>query len=311
MFFAASSRVPWHSTNCTALRRSPPGGMHARAGTEALYKLLQVATECNPRTTVLSVDAVGAFDHVSRQATLEGLRSRPQLVPLLPFARQFYGSESSYVWIGDAGTEHEVLQAEGGEQGDPLMPVLYAVASHAALYAVASAPQPGERVLAFLDDTYIVCSTCAAARRHPLMGPSPMLFGTTPGSNSARARPVFGTQKGWNRRISRHCNRIPALPLTCGSGLGPCLQTATGSLCSVRRSALRRSCSGNYGTGSAARMSSSSASPPWVTEHWCRAMTPHGPRSATPPSGLTSRACPYARPFRSPGGAFQVAPRRC
>jgi len=132
-------------------------GLSTRAGTEALYKLLQVATECNPRTTVLSVDAVGAFDHVSRQAMLEGLRSRPELAPLLPFARQFYGTESSYVWTDDAGTEHEILQAEGGEQGDPLMPALYAVAQHAALHAVASALQPGEGVFAFLDDTYIVC----------------------------------------------------------------------------------------------------------------------------------------------------------
>ena len=133
-------------------------GLSTRAGTEALYKLLQVATECNPRATVLSVDAVGAFDHVSRQAMLEGLRSRPQLAPLLPFARQFYGSESSYVWTDDAGAEHEVLQAEGGEQGDPLMPALYAVAQHPALEAVAAALQPGEGVFAFLDDIYIVCS---------------------------------------------------------------------------------------------------------------------------------------------------------
>ena len=34
----------------------------------------------------------------------------------------------------------------------------------------------------------------------------------------------------------------PALPLTFGSELGPCLQTAKASLCSVRRSALMRSC---------------------------------------------------------------------
>ena len=60
-------------------------GLSTRAGTEALFKLLQVATECNSRATVLSVDAVGAFDHVSRQAMLEALRSRPELEPLLPF----------------------------------------------------------------------------------------------------------------------------------------------------------------------------------------------------------------------------------
>ena len=89
---------------------------------------------------------------------LDGLRSRPQLAPLLPFARQFYGTESSYVWTDDVGAEHEVLQAEGGEQGDPLMPALYTVAQHAALRAVAATLQPGEGVFAFLDDTYIVCA---------------------------------------------------------------------------------------------------------------------------------------------------------
>ena len=85
-------------------------GLSTRGGIEALFKLLQVATECNSRATVFSVDAVGVFDHVSRQAMLEALRSRPELEPLLPFARQFYD---------DAGADHEMLQAEGGEQGDP------------------------------------------------------------------------------------------------------------------------------------------------------------------------------------------------
>ena len=89
---------------------------------------------------------------------LEALRSRPELEPLLPFARQFYGAASCYVWTDDAGADHEVLQAEGGEQGDPLMPALYALAQHAALADVATALVPGEAVLAFLDDTYIVCS---------------------------------------------------------------------------------------------------------------------------------------------------------
>eukprot|EP00439_Symbiodinium_sp_Y106_P059556 s1908_g8.t1 len=50
-----------------------------------LYKLLHTATALAARATVLSVDAVGAYDHVSRQ----GLRSRPALAPLLPFACQF------------------------------------------------------------------------------------------------------------------------------------------------------------------------------------------------------------------------------
>ena len=50
-------------------------GLSTRAGTEGLYKLPHTATELDPHATVLSIDAVGAYDHVSRQAMLEGLRS--------------------------------------------------------------------------------------------------------------------------------------------------------------------------------------------------------------------------------------------
>ena len=53
---------------------------------------------------------------------LEALRSRPELEALLPFRRRFYGAASRYVWTDDAGADSEVLQAEVGEQGDPLMP---------------------------------------------------------------------------------------------------------------------------------------------------------------------------------------------
>ena len=138
-------------------------GLGTRAGTEGLYKLLHTATELDPRATVLSIDAVGAYDHVSRQAMLEGLRSRPALVPLLPFARQFYGSASSYTWLDDNGGEHEVVQGEGGEQGDPLMPALYSLAQHAALSEAAAGLR---EIFAFLDDTYVVSAPERAGELH-------------------------------------------------------------------------------------------------------------------------------------------------
>ena len=46
----------------------------------------------------------------------------------------------------------EVLQGEGGEQGDPLMPGLY---QHAALLHLYAQLRPGEGLYAFLDDVYI------------------------------------------------------------------------------------------------------------------------------------------------------------
>ena len=57
-------------------------GLSTRAGNEALYKLLHTATALDPHATVLSVEAIGAFDHVCRQAMLDGLRSSPRLKPL-------------------------------------------------------------------------------------------------------------------------------------------------------------------------------------------------------------------------------------
>ena len=76
-------------------------GLSTRTGTEAVSRLLRAATEACPRATILSVDAVGAFDHVSRGAMLEALLARRELHPLLPFAQQFYSSPSVWTWCDD------------------------------------------------------------------------------------------------------------------------------------------------------------------------------------------------------------------
>ena len=41
---------------------------------------------------------------------------------MIPFIRQFYGSPSTFLLDDDFGEVHHVHQ--GGEQGDPLMPML-------------------------------------------------------------------------------------------------------------------------------------------------------------------------------------------
>ena len=51
----------------------------------------------------------------------------PTLRALLPFVCLFYGRASEYLWMDDAGNQRTVRQGEGGEQGDPLMPALYAL----------------------------------------------------------------------------------------------------------------------------------------------------------------------------------------
>ena len=47
-------------------------------------------------------------------------------------ARLWYGRPSEYVWHDQHNQPHTVTQAEGGEQGDPLMPVLFSLGAHPA-----------------------------------------------------------------------------------------------------------------------------------------------------------------------------------
>ena len=47
--------------------------------------------------------------------------------------RLFYGSPSEYMWEDENGTTQIIRQGEGGEQGDALMPLLFAVGQHAAV----------------------------------------------------------------------------------------------------------------------------------------------------------------------------------
>ena len=83
------------------------------------------------------------------------LQATPGANAVLPFARLFYSQPSTYLWTDHAGHTHRIHQAEGGEQGDPLMPALFSLALHRALQAFHSSLQPGEHVATFLDDIYV------------------------------------------------------------------------------------------------------------------------------------------------------------
>ena len=80
---------------------------------------------------------------------LQGVVWMPSGDKILPFLKKFYSSPSTYIWEDDMGTQHEVTQG-GGEQGDPLMPMLFCLGQHGALAAA------GEKLFAFLD-IYLIC----------------------------------------------------------------------------------------------------------------------------------------------------------
>ena len=117
------------------MTRMRPTSLFA-AGAESVVHFLAAALELNPEATIVSVDGIGAFDTMSRQSMLQGLLGVPGANECLPFVRMFYSEPSEYVWHDSGGVPHIVQQAEGGEQGDPLMPALYALGQHPATICV-------------------------------------------------------------------------------------------------------------------------------------------------------------------------------
>lgn len=84
----------------------------------AVIHTFTAATEANPTHTVLSVDSIGAYDkHPTRFHVTSPLNRS------LSFVSLFYGQLSQHVWHDNQGRPHPIRQAEGGKQGDPLMPV--------------------------------------------------------------------------------------------------------------------------------------------------------------------------------------------
>ena len=89
---------------------------------------------------------------------MEGLLRMEQGDQILPFVWCFYGSSSTYLWEDETGNVQDIPQGEGGEQGDPLMPFLFALGLHGALSAVKARLRDGEKVFVFLDDVYVICA---------------------------------------------------------------------------------------------------------------------------------------------------------
>ena len=100
---------------------------------------------------------------------MKKLASIPKLQSLVPLVRALYGNTSRFLWTDESGVVHTIIQAEGGEQGCPLMPALYALAQHDALVSANGNLLPIERVFSFLDDLYVVtCRTRAGEAFHCL-----------------------------------------------------------------------------------------------------------------------------------------------
>ena len=84
--------------------------LSTRAGTECVAHMVQALTSMDDRATILSVDGVGAYDSISRNAMFQGVADMVDGEKIIPFIRQFYDSPSQFLWEDDDGRS---------TQGDP------------------------------------------------------------------------------------------------------------------------------------------------------------------------------------------------
>ena len=91
--------------------------------------VIQGLSELNPDCIAMSIDGISAYDQISRAAMFDGLYTHCG-GETIPFVRMFYGSPSTCIWEDAEGVEHSILQGVGGEQGDPLMTLLYSLGQH-------------------------------------------------------------------------------------------------------------------------------------------------------------------------------------
>ena len=130
--------------------------LSTKSGCECVAHCIQALCKTDERLTLTSVDGVSAFGLISRRAMLAGLEGVAGGASILPFVHLFHGRPSTYLWEDNVGTVHTIDQGEGGEQGDPLLPLLFAVGQHPALVATQAILEANEWIFEYLDDIYIL-----------------------------------------------------------------------------------------------------------------------------------------------------------
>ncbi len=77
--------------------------LSTRAGTDCAALLLRSILDLDPEAVVVSIEGIGAYDHVSRAAIFEQLLAHDHLRDLVPFVRMWYGQQSTHLWQDEAG----------------------------------------------------------------------------------------------------------------------------------------------------------------------------------------------------------------
>ena len=74
---------------------------------------------------------------------------------MIPLVRLIHDRATTHLWEDEVGDIHKIAQGEGGDQGNPLMPLLFSVGQQRSLVAILQLKKD-EHLFAFLDDIYVV-----------------------------------------------------------------------------------------------------------------------------------------------------------
>jgi hypothetical protein len=128
-------------------------GVGIPGGAEAISHAAQAALATDPEAALLTVDQANAFNSVTRSAVFEAVKEH---VPkLLPFVQWAYGAPTSLHLVGAHPNTPPIQSQTGVRQGDPLGPLLFALALQRSLQRTQEAA-PSVAVIAYADDVNLV-----------------------------------------------------------------------------------------------------------------------------------------------------------
>ena len=131
------------------------GRAQNNSGIDCVGHAIRAFTDADPQCTVLSIDGVGAYDHVLRSSFPAQVEQRTQFAGVTAFCDPCTLAPPRMCGKMAPGPGTRFIK-QGGKQGDPLMPLIFNLGIHDSLCAVDERLRPEDKLCAFLDDMHVV-----------------------------------------------------------------------------------------------------------------------------------------------------------
>ena len=137
-------------------------------GADQIFKLVEQRFTEHPTHTIIHLDITNAFPSLPRQHLISAITANcPSLAPTV---QSWYARPSTTLWRDNTGTTHRIQTDCGVAQGCALSAAIYAISianTNTAIQQVLTAtttndtttPATQARILAYLDDTYLLVPT--------------------------------------------------------------------------------------------------------------------------------------------------------